>query len=106
MEEILPVHIVQKAILALVATAHAVIRGAGVLEAQVTWHDATVPSSTVVCHNSNGKDRGLTPFSFQRRLKVSSVQEQTREPDEKPRKHLRQPESSFEKPPRADGQKP
>lgn len=49
LEKILPVHIVQENVLALVATAHDVVHGTGVLDAQLAWHDVIVLNLVAVC---------------------------------------------------------
>src|SRR5438034_1163018 len=61
--EVLPVNVVQEYLLAPVASAHNVIHGSGVLNAQFARHGPLIPASRSPA-TKNNPNYGLTPLLF------------------------------------------
>ncbi len=64
LQRIVPVHIIQKALLAAVAPAHDMIHGSGVYKPQLPWHETTTTVSQLTLSLQYRTHIWVTPFSL------------------------------------------
>jgi hypothetical protein len=63
LKEIVPIHVIQINVLSAISPAHDVIHRAGILDAHLPWHDATLVNSASIVKANKGSKSRSDPFS-------------------------------------------